>query len=371
MKKIGYALMLAAMIAACSSDDNSVEGPKTEEGVLKSLKLNASATAVLVGEEVTFSLLDDAGKAVDGAVMLDGKEIDKKYVFDKVGVFKVVGSKQGYNASNEVTITVSDKELAPLTLKASAVEVEVGQKVTFEVMSMDAAVKEGVKIFDVKADKELAGMEFVATAAGVFEFVAKGEGFAESEKVTVKVKEKEVSVSYENKLVVNGKALELDYCYIDYKVNKRGEWEDDIVPVVYKISEGVYGNQISFIVRTKDNESAKKGFIFIEMLFPNPTIKVNAAGEVIDYGERVYPAKNSKLKLKSIYSGITGFEVNDTPSKIKDYSFFDLKEFDFEYYPNSVNKYDGKLEFKISYKSNSSFDMNLEYKGDTFMIDYD
>lgn len=368
MKKISYVLMLAAMIAACSSDDNNVESHQIEEGVLKSLKLEASATSVLIGDEVSFSLFDDAGKEVDGAIMLNGKEISKKYVFDKVGVFKVTGAKQGFNTSNEVSITVTEKELAPLTLKASAVEVEVGQKVTFEVKSEDIVVKEGVKIFDVKANKELAGLEFTATQVGDFEFLAKGEGFAESEKVTVKVKE--AVVTFGNKLVVNGKELDIDYCTIDYKVIKRGELEDDIVAAVYDLGNGVYGNQYSFIVRTKDNSSAKKGFIFIEMLVPNPTIKMSEDGKVLDYGTRVLPTKDTKIKMKSIYSGIEGFSVYDTPRNIHKYTM-DIKRFNFDLYPDNTNKYQGNMEFKFTYESESNFTMDFQFNGDSFIVEYD
>ncbi|MEK6449948.1 MULTISPECIES: hypothetical protein [unclassified Myroides] len=359
MKKIGYALMLAAMIAACSSDDNSVEGPKTEEGVLKSLKLQASTTTVVVGGEVIFTLLDDAGKEVDGAVMLDGKEITKKYVFDKVGVFKVVGAKKGFNASNEVTITVSEKELAPLTLKASTTEVEVGQKVTFEVMSKDAAVKEGVKIFDVKANKELAGMEFVATAAGEFEFLAKGEGFADSEKVTVKVKEA-VKVR-EAGMILNGIAAEFSMVSLEIEMVKGDVNNGKAAAKEVKMKNGAYGNQYSIVLGVAKNDKISRGFIFIDFLVENPTIKVDASGKVIDYGTRMLPDNKSNIEMESIYIGPQEAAFIDLGSKLQKY-VFDFVSIKFDKEPSKPGTYKGIMDFDFTYTSSEGIDVKIVAK---------
>lgn len=361
MKKIGYALMLAAMIAACSSDDNSVEGPKTEEGVLKSLKLQASTTTVVVGGEVTFTLLDDAGKEVDGVVMLDGKEITKKYVFDKVGVFKVVGAKKGFNASNEVTITVSEKELAPLTLKASTTEVEVGQKVTFEVMSKDAAVKEGVKIFDVKANKELTGMEFVATAAGEFEFLAKGEGFADSEKVTVKVKEAVKTLG--TKVTINGISHILSSVNMELKMTK-----DDVTKAKpIDMGNGVYGNEYSFTIILNQNDKNNSGYIFLDFIVENPTIKVDAAGKVTDFGKRVLPTKNSKVKWKAIWSSNDNYKVNNLGSSMKD-AIAVFEKISYDTTPYRPGSYNGELAVGLQYKAGDvNFELNLEFNGKSIL----
>lgn len=361
MKKIGYALMLAAMIAACSSDDNSVEGLKTEEGVLKTLKLKASETAVVVGGEVTFSLLDDAGKEVDGAVMINGKEISKKYVFDKVGVFKVVGSKQGFNASNEVTITVSEKELAPLTLKASVAEVEVGQKVTFEVMSKEAAVKEGVKIFDVKANKELAGMEFVATAVGEFEFIAKGEGFADSGKVTVKVKE--AAKTLETKVTINGISHVLSSVNMELKMNK-----DDITKAKpIDMGNGVYGNEYSFTIVLNQNDKNNSGYIFLDFFVENPTIKVDATGKVTDYGKRVLPTKDSKIKWKAIWSSNDNYKVNNLGSSMKDVTAV-FEKISYDKDPYRAGNYNGELAVGLKYKAGDvNFVLDLEFNGKSIL----
>lgn len=362
--------MLAAMIAACSSDDNSGEGHKIEEGVLKSLKLEVSATSVLVGEEVSFSLLDDTGKEIDGAIMLNGKEIAKKYVFNQAGAFKITGAKQGFNTSNEVTITVAEKERAPLTLKVSKAEVEIGEKVVFEVISQDVAVTDGVKIFDVKSNKALEGLEFIATEAGEFEFIAKGEAFVDSEKIVVKVKE--AVKALETKLTINGKNLKIGYVNLDVKsVNPKGATSTPPAFVV-DMGDGVYGNEYSIVVNVEPNENAgKRGFIFVDVWIANPTIKVDASGKVTDYGQRILPNKDSKLILKSVYSSIEGYSASDVGSRL---SAFEMKfvKVNYESSPVRPNTYNGELEVMFKYISTTTpFDMNLEFNGESLFRERD
>lgn len=372
MRKIGYLMMMSVMIMACSSEDNNVKGHKIEEGVLKYLKLDASATEVVVGEEVSFTLLDDVGKEVEGTILLNGKEIAKKYAFGNVGKFKVKGVKQGFDISNEITITVLDKvvEKSSLLLIVNKTEVEVGERVTFEVFSGDASVKAGVKILDLKTKKEIEGFEFVAKEEGEFKFIATGEGYIDSEEIVVKVKE--AKVIHETVLVINGKELDLAYCTVEYRLLDRGLniETDEVIGAVFDLGNGVYGNQYSLIIETKTNKEAQKGHVFVELLVPNPTIKVNKNGEVIDYGKRVLPTKDTEVKLRAIFSSIQGFEVNDTPRKVHEYKV-DVDKFEFVDEPDEFGEYFGNMKLSFKYRSESNFVMDFKYDDEVYMVAFE
>lgn len=360
MKKIGYLFMLLVTIVACSSDDNENTGGSK----LQTLKLEASAYSILSGEEVVFNLLDQAGNAIEGDLKANNKIISSKTVFDKPGVYNVFGVKKGFRDSNTVEVNVIDKDNAGLELAASRKRIAVGEQVSFSVTNNGEKVKksEGVKVYEVNSNKELDGTAFTATEEGEFVFVAKGGVYTESEKVVVTVVK-----NIDTKLIINGQAFTMNYVNLEvnfYKADPNDTSGVKKAPIV-KMEEGVYGNEYMLAIRTNENSVAKPGFIFIDFYVENKTVKVDAAGNVTDYGQPALPSKNVKVVLKSVYSSIEGFKIMESNSKLGEYAW-NFVTVDYSKEESAKNTFKGELGMEFDYKSTKQdFSLVLDYSGES------
>lgn len=184
MKKIVLTFSLLALVmtgtVSCSSDDNS-----SEQQQLKTLVLaSANGTDVTVNEEVAFVVTVGTEVIEDATIEVDGKAAKNPYTFDKAGTYKVVAKKNGYNASNEITITVSEVGIARvLKLEANKTSITVGEDVSF-------AVKEGEEIIagaDLFIEDTKITSPYVFTQAGEYHIIAKKQGYADSNRVTITV----------------------------------------------------------------------------------------------------------------------------------------------------------------------------------------
>lgn len=360
MKKIGYLFMLLVTIVACSSDDND----NTVGSKLQTLKLEGSAHSVLTGDEVVFSLMDEAGNVTEGDLKANNKAISNKVSFNQPGNYTVFGTKKGFRDSNSIEINVVDRDNAELMLQATRKRIAIGEQVSFTVTNNGEKVKksEGVKVYDVTADKELDGLSFTATSEGDFEFIAKGGVYTESERILISVV-KEI----ETKLIINGQEFEMNYVNMEVKILKADVNDDSGIKkaTVVEMEEGVYGNEFMLAINTKDNPAAKRGYIFIDFYVENPTIKVDANGNVIDYGQRVLPSKKTKVVLKSVYSSIEGFKVMESSSKLGE-SNLNFVTVDYGTEEVLNNTFEGELGMEFGYKSTKQeFNLVLDYSGES------
>ncbi|MEK6507813.1 hypothetical protein [Myroides sp. C4067] len=365
MKKIGYLILFLFTLVSCSSDDNSNKEVKTRTVETK-LKLTASSTAVLVGEEVTFTTTNDKGETVDGSIVTDGYIIKANHAFDKPGKYTVKSIKKGYEQSNEVTISV---DLSTLSLRINKTEVTAGEKVSFEVYSADKLVTENIKIYLEGQDKPLENNEFITKKEGEYTFIAKAEGYNDSEKVKLTVLE-DMS-PYGNYLILNDDKFELDRFNLDHNVITV---DGKLVSEVFKTAQGELANLYTLIITNKANDKAKRSYIFIDLWVVNPTIKAAADGTIIDYGKRILPTNDAKVMVRSVYSSITGYEISDMFTSIKDVDF-KIRNLDIEE-TGTKGKYTGKAEIMFRYSSdpentkNTGKTIDFQFNGDTYIKEY-
>ncbi|WP_410879131.1 lipocalin family protein [Myroides sp. DW712] len=184
MKKLVLTFSLAALVLAgtvsCSSDDNSSEQQQKQTLVLASV----NGTDVTVNEEVTF-VVTVGTEVVEGVqIEVNGKAVKNPHVFDEGGTYKVVAKKNGYNQSNEITITVSEVGIAKqLNLEASRSTVTVGETVTFTITDGVEAVT-GAELF---IDDTKITSPYTFAEEGEFHVIAKKQGYATSNRVTITV----------------------------------------------------------------------------------------------------------------------------------------------------------------------------------------
>lgn len=185
MKKIVLTFSLAALVLtgtiSCSSDDNSSEQQQKQTLVLAS----ANGTDVTVNEEVTFVVTVGTEVIKDVQIEVNGKKVTNPHFFTEAGTYKVVAKKNGYNTSNELTITVSEVGIAKMmTLTADQDKITVGEAVTF-------TVKEGDEVLtgaDFYMENTKISNPFTFTQEGEFIVIAKKAGYADSNRVTIRVK---------------------------------------------------------------------------------------------------------------------------------------------------------------------------------------
>ena len=186
MKKVVLTFSLAALVLAgtvsCSSDDNSSEQQQKQTLVLAS----ANGTDVTVNEEVIFVVTVGTEVIKDVQIEVNGKAAKNPYAFTEAGTYKVVAKKNGYNASNEIIITVSEVGIAKMmTLVVDHDTISVGEAVAFTVTEGDQAVT-GAELF--MGDTKITS-PYTFTQAGEFTVIAKKQGYVDSNRVTIKVKE--------------------------------------------------------------------------------------------------------------------------------------------------------------------------------------
>jgi plastocyanin len=98
-------------------DSNVVTVKVTKEGDVtpdpKTLVLKASPATVSVGETVNFTVQADGQFIADATIKLNGETVSNPWTATEVGTFKFKASKEGYEDSSEVTVTVNEAAALP------------------------------------------------------------------------------------------------------------------------------------------------------------------------------------------------------------------------------------------------------------------
>lgn len=285
-----------------------------------------------------------------------------------LAVFALVSCSSDDNKGSVTNTEIGVDKEKSLVLQASSTNILTGEEVTFKLVDDKGVEVDG----DIMLNGSKITKSFVFTEIGTFNVTGVKEGYKTSNVVTVIVSEDVNDVENTTKLVVNDKELDLAFCTLEYRLLDRGVnvSTDEVVGAVFDLGDGVYGNQYSLILETRANDSANKGYMFIELLVPNPTIVMGKNGEVIDYGKRVLPTKDTKVKLRAIFSGIEGFSVNDTPKKVHEYSVV-INKFDFAEEADDFGEYEGHLDLKFTYQSESDFKMDFQFNDVTYMVAFE
>lgn len=365
MKKIGYLFLFLFTLISCSNDDNSSK-QITQKTVETKLKLTASSTSVLVGEEVTFNTTNDKGEVIDGELVANSYNIKAVHAFDQPGQYTVKSIKKGYEQSNEITVNVS---LLTLSLRISKSEITTGQKVTFEVYAADKLITDNVNIFLEGQDTPLTKNEFTTKKEGEYSFIAKIEGYNDSQIVKLKVLED--PAPYGNFLLMNDDKFELDSFYLTIDVMTVN---NKIVNKVVKTPAGELANLYSLTITNKPNDKAKRSSILVDILVVNPTIKADKDGNILDYGTRALPSNKSKVIVNSVYSFITGYDIVDMSNNIHE-SILKIRNFTVEE-TGVKGKYNGKAELQFNYTANPknpknlAKSMDLQFNGNTYIREY-
>ena len=193
MKNIYYLLVMLAVLLgamACTSDDN--------DSINKNLLfLEASSRNVELGDAVNFTIKAQ-DKEVDGAkvYLVDGEELSEikmSHTFDRVGDYNVMAKKPGYKDSYVIQIKVTESLVPPtdgkkLELKSVRTEYYEGEEVKFTAHNGKATIKEFALYL---GGKELEGEKWIAEGVGTHDFIAKAEGYEDSNPLEITVLEKE------------------------------------------------------------------------------------------------------------------------------------------------------------------------------------
>lgn len=361
MRKIGYLFMLLVTIVACSSDDNSSESTGRK---LKSLKMEASADAILLGEELVFTVKDSEGNMIqDGEVKANGKRISNKHVFDKAGRYEIIATRKGSIDSNTVNVNVVDKKKSKLTLEPSKERVLIGSTVTFKVLDFAKERLRGMSIVNVETNKELENGEFKATKAGVYKFIAKGSVYTDSDEFSVIVLDEEA-----NSVKLNGVESLVDGLFFNLNYTPKDKENPSAaqMPFVAEVEPGVYGNYYTMIVRVAKSDKFPMAQVRVHMIVENPNIEVDAKGNITEYGERSVPSRNTKFRILKVESKIKGYELDEQGADVGDFKLhFYGSEFETAPY---FNAYFGNVDLTFSYKSKkSNFSFEFEYGGTTLL----
>jgi hypothetical protein len=150
-------LLLSAFVFGCSSDDST-----TEE---LTLTLEASTKNILLGEEVSFVVLDNKGKAItDATILVDNKAIvGYTYKAPAAAIYQVVATKQNYQSSAPINITVAEETL---TIKANKEVAKVNDTITFSAFNSEQKDITTKAIFYVNA-KPIEGNTYIVKATDV------------------------------------------------------------------------------------------------------------------------------------------------------------------------------------------------------------
>lgn len=150
---------------------------------IKKLELKASSINIYLGDEVLFDVLVD-NKPVTASIFIDDEKISGNgYVFEDVGTFEVIAKLEGYLDSEVIVITVVKKP--GLNLFASSTSVTVGGNVTFSVTSGEETLEADIYIDNQK----ISGSTYIFNNTGTFKVVAKLDGYADSDELSVTVRE--------------------------------------------------------------------------------------------------------------------------------------------------------------------------------------
>ncbi|WP_323786885.1 Omp28-related outer membrane protein [Psychroserpens sp.] len=160
--KFLLALFISASMAvvSCSSSDENTSGDGGG-GTATSIVLSADATAITVGNPVTFSVVDDLGNNVTAQTTfkVDGITRSNPYVFTTPGSHDVIAT-YGSLTSNTVTVVVSTED--DLTLVFAQNPINVNEDATFIVYDSLGADVSASSTFTVDGNAVSNPHQFVA-----------------------------------------------------------------------------------------------------------------------------------------------------------------------------------------------------------------
>jgi plastocyanin len=166
MKKLFYFLALAStvLVTSCSDDDSQSNNPGAA-----SLTVTPSATTVIVGSTVTFTVKDNLGENVtqDAVIYIDGEAIEGSSVEAAEAGTYTVHAKMGDLTSPDITVTVTENPATSITVTLSASTVGVGEAVTFTAKTNLMADVTAEAVFYV-GNTAIVGHTFTPAAAGNF-----------------------------------------------------------------------------------------------------------------------------------------------------------------------------------------------------------
>ncbi|MGS4344948.1 hypothetical protein ACKUSY_04930 [Myroides odoratus] len=188
-------LLLSTFIFSCSSDDASTTEDLT-------LTLKANVERILLGEEVSFEVLDNKGKSVTNAtILVDDKAIvGNTYKAAAVGTFKAVATKANYRNSQALTITVATETL---TVTANKETVKVNEKVTFSAINSEQKDFTATAIFYVN-NKPIEGNIYTVLATdGEYLTVYAENNHVKSNEIAIQIEQEQEQPKLEQ--IIRGK----------------------------------------------------------------------------------------------------------------------------------------------------------------------
>ncbi len=265
MKKIFILFTLAFLaigITACSSDDNTVEIENT-----KDLFLKIDRSRIKVNETVSFTAIDSDSKPVDAVFFINGLKVGKKHKFEKRGIYVVTAKKAGYKISSPLAVQVlAEGEIVTKTLEltASKYEVLTGETIDFKVTDGNNIV-EGVPIVNAETSETL-DQNWTPNIPGVYKIKSFGNGYLESNVITIVVKQKTVDAK-KNFTIEGGK---FNINKVELAVKTTATYE----PILFY--EDVDGKRVSFYIFTIFYSETNQEFLSYSMkvIIPEGTTKL-------------------------------------------------------------------------------------------------
>lgn len=288
MKSKIYLVIIAVLtLVGCSNnDDNSV----VIEDYGK-LLLKLEQTNVTVGESVAFKVTNNKKELVNSNIFIDGKPALINHTFLKEGVFEVIAKRKGYEDSDVLRVNVGAKRLV---LKAERTSIELSEYVSLSVLYNNKVVDEEVVIYNTKTNEPLDSQWFYPSEIGTYSFIAKAEGYSDSEEVVIEVKEPL------NKFVFDGKSIKID----DFILIMRREEHIDksgnsiFVDEIMELPDGRLANVYYFLFGKQMGEYWD--VVFLDFYVVNSTV-VKKDGKIVDYGVRALPKKGEDIIIKDAF----------------------------------------------------------------------
>lgn len=285
MKKLLFMFLGISLLVSCSSDDNVV----LDEERLGELVIKVEQGDYYIGDTVTIKVETTQGEEVKGArLFVDDVQVNALYEFSKAGQLAIVAKKEGYRASKAVEVKVNEWEL--LVLSTDVKGTYVGGKITFSIKNAANKDISTAKVYNYINGEELKDLSYVPNEEGLYSFIAKGKGCIDSQVISVKV------IKNGNSFWVDGVPYTTDELSVEYS---RTRLKDKTIVDKVVVVDGVAMN----ILEVGNTNLVEEGSNYLEITFliPNPTIKLNDKGAVIDYGQRVDFNNTSSWKVNDVF----------------------------------------------------------------------
>lgn len=340
MKKIILIFLALAGVVACSNDDNN-------SSELETLIVSTEKNEVFIGEQVIFKISTNKQEKIEGATLLcNNKQISDQHVFDEIGKYSIYAQKKGFNSSKPIEINVVEQVKTTLILKVESTDIDLGDDIIFKVTDNEGNSIEKAKIYNQTTQEKLEGLSYTSKDIGDFIFIAKAEGFQDSE---------QVSVNVNSAFVINEKNYSLDIFLVSIEVIEIPDGKGDFKQVdkVYFLDTGEPANLYNYYAISDGEEFVD--LLSLEILVPNNSIKINNKREIIDYGQRILPSEVTEFELMKVVAmaGDDFFMERNVGGGVSTLGDYTLK----------IN------EFKISNKGIGAGDEGVEAYGD-IIIDY-